>query len=221
MLISADPIKGQLTHLPSIPSSNPFPHVWAGNTQSPENPTWFEGRGDYVAFLRRETVNGAVDWVAKVVLPIHYRPDPTGKIEGRIGEKSNLGATQVVSLIRLVLSDDRRQNESEQELGQLLEEVAATSATLMAQASKSLTFDQRRAQIEEIVLNIKQGTSRGEIEKVFPQEDGGLSGPSETRYYAGAEVMVAVPFDQSGGNWNSQNRVNGMLRIYRSSPHFD
>jgi len=221
MLTAAEPIKGELTHLPSFPSTNPFPHIWAGNTQSLENPTWFEGQGDYVVFLRREVVNEVVDWVTKVALPIHYRPDPIGKIEGRIGEKSSLGATQVVGLLRLVLSDDQRQTAADQILGQLLKEVATTSATLMAQAPQSLAFDQRRTQIEAIVLNIKRGTSRGEIEKVFPQEDGGLSGPSETRYYAGSEVMVAVPFDQTGGAWKSQNRVNGTIRVYLSLPHFD
>jgi hypothetical protein len=221
MLISADPIRGQLTHLPSIPSSNPFPHIWAGNTQGLENPTRFEGRGEYLVFLRREEVNGGMDWVAKAVLPIHYRPDRTGKIEGRIGDKSSLEATEVVNLIRLAMSDERPQIDSDQKLAQLLEEVAATSAAQMDRAPQSLTFEQRRAQIEAIALNIKQGTLRSEIEKVFPEQDGGLSGPSETRYYVGSEVMVAVPFDQTGGSWNLQNRVNGTPRIYRSFQHVD
>jgi hypothetical protein len=219
MLISAEPIKGALTHLPSIPSSNPFPHIWAGNAQSLEYPTWFEGRGDYVAFMRREMVNGMLDWVTKAALPVHYRPDPNGKLEGRIGEKNSLGMAQLVSLLRQVLADDRPQMETDQALGRLMEEVAASSAARMAQGP--LTFDQRRAQIETVVVAIKQGMSRGDIVKIFPEEDGGLSGPDETRYYAGSQVMVAVPYDQTGGNWSSQNRVNGTLRIYRSSPHID
>jgi hypothetical protein len=54
-----------------------------------------------------------------------------------------------------------------------------------------------------------------------PQEDGGLSGPSSTRYYFGSEVMVEVPYDQTGGAWKQQNKMNGPIKVYRSLKHVD
>jgi len=71
------------------------------------------------------------------------------------------------------------------------------------------------------VSRIKQGTTRADMRKMFPQEDGGLSGPGSTRYYFGSEVMVEAPYDQTGGAWKPQNKVNGPIKVYRSLMHMD
>jgi hypothetical protein len=59
------------------------------------------------------------------------------------------------------------------------------------------------------------------VNKLFPHEDGGLSGPRATRYYAGDEVMVEVYYDQTGGNWKPENRVTDSPHIYRARQAMD
>ena len=68
---------------------------------------------------------------------------------------------------------------------------------------------------------IKIGTSRALIEKVFPVKDGGLMSFSLTRFYVGDGIMVDVPFDDYGGAGKPQNRVCGAVRVYLSALHTD
>jgi hypothetical protein len=64
-------------------------------------------------------------------------------------------------------------------------------------------------------------TSRKDIEKMFLQQNGGMSSPESTRYYLRSEVMVEVPFDQTGGARSQENKVNGPLKAYRSEMSSD
>ena len=75
--------------------------------------------------------------------------------------------------------------------------------------------------VADKVAVIKIGMRRREVEEKLQNQDGGASGPGSTRYYEGWEVMVEVPYDQTGGRWKPKNRVNGPVRIYRSRPHAD
>jgi hypothetical protein len=104
-------------------------------------------------------------------------------------------------------------------LDQLLT-VAALSPDSLATRAPA-TFEQRFVHIAPLAAGIRVGTRRADVEKVFRQRDGGLSVPSRQRYYAGSEVMVEAPFDETGGRWSSENRVTGPLRVWRSSMHFD
>ena len=83
------------------------------------------------------------------------------------------------------------------------------------------TYDQHAARVAEKTSSITNGMTRGEVEKILPNQDGGLQGPSTMRYYEGWEVMVEVPFDQTGGPWKPENHVNGTVRIYRGFPASD
>jgi hypothetical protein len=77
------------------------------------------------------------------------------------------------------------------------------------------------AQAKKLAAQIKPGTSRAAIEKLYPYQDGGLSSYELSRYYLGNGIMVDVPFDQQGGEGHKLNRVNGPLRVYLSPPHFN
>lgn len=81
--------------------------------------------------------------------------------------------------------------------------------------------EKRLAEVNATVERLKPGTSRAVVERIFTTKDGGLQGPSLTRYYMEPEVMIDVPYDKTGGNWSGENRVNGPVRVYRSMMHLD
>jgi hypothetical protein len=49
----------------------------------------------------------------------------------------------------------------------------------------------------------------------------GFQDRSSTQYFFGSEVMVEAPYDQTGGAWKPQNKVNGPIKVYRSLKHVD
>ena len=77
------------------------------------------------------------------------------------------------------------------------------------------TFEQHSSRVAEKTAAITNGMTRAEVEKILPAEDGGIQTPDIMRYYEGWEVMVDVPYDQAGGPWKPENRVNGPVHIYR------
>ncbi len=79
----------------------------------------------------------------------------------------------------------------------------------------------RMAQAKKQAAQVKPGTSRAAVEKLYPYQDGGAFSFELTHYYLGNGLMVDVPFDQHGGEGNRQNRVSGPLRVYLSPPHFN
>jgi hypothetical protein len=79
----------------------------------------------------------------------------------------------------------------------------------------------RMSEARRLAISIPVGTTRAQVEKVFTRPDGGLSGPSASRYFMGDEVMVEVPYDQTGGAWKPTNRVNGPIKVYRDDMHSD
>jgi hypothetical protein len=68
---------------------------------------------------------------------------------------------------------------------------------------------------------VMAGATRAQVEQVFTRPDGGISGPHASRYYMGDEVMVEVPYDQTGGAWKPTNRVTGPVKVYKSMFHAD
>lgn len=71
--------------------------------------------------------------------------------------------------------------------------------------------------MRERASRIKVGMTRAEVEQIFKTPDGGLQGTAGFRYYEDPEVMIEVPYDQTGGPWSNQKRVIGPVRIYRSA----
>ena len=84
-----------------------------------------------------------------------------------------------------------------------------------------MSYEARLAEVTERAARIKVGMERSEVEKIFLQGDGGLSGPNRSRYYEDPEVKIEVPFDETGGRWTPLNKVIGPVRIYRGRPFTD
>jgi len=219
-VVSVDPLKGDLGR---GAGTNRYPYIGADHRGFPGYPTWFAGKGEYLVFLHREFIEGKVVWATTAAFAIEYRPDRAGTIVGMpYGEEQDrraLSVDEVRTLLRRILSGDRIGSDAERALDQVLRAAALSGASLMAR--EPATFEQRFVQVKALAAGIRSGTRRADIEKVFPVQDGGVSGPGSTRYYAGSEVMVEVPFDQIGGAWSAGNRVTGPLRVYRSRMHID
>lgn len=92
---------------------------------------------------------------------------------------------------------------------------------LRVATSENVTHEQRLVEVKQRVAQITPGMTRAQVESWFKEKDGGLQGVSVTRYYEPPEVMIEVPFDQTGGDWSQENRVNGPIKVYRSLPHVD
>lgn len=88
-------------------------------------------------------------------------------------------------------------------------------------ARGKVTHEAKLAEVKEKVKRISLGMKRSEVEVLFPEKDGGIQGPSVSRYYEHPEVMIEIPFDRTGGNWSKNNRVTGPPKIYRSLRHID
>lgn len=218
---SADTLKGDLGH---GSETNRYPYIAADHRGASGLPTRFAGKGEYLVFLHRESVGGKVGWVTTAAFPIDYRPDSAGRVAGMLygsdeqtGQAMSIG--EVRTLLKRIVSGDRLGLDAERVLDALLRTAALSRPSLMTRAPA--TFEQRFAKIKLLAAGIRVGTRRADVEKVFPIQDGGISGPSSTRYYAGSEVMVEAPFDQTGGRWSPENRVTGPLSLYRSRMHFD
>jgi len=219
---SVDPLKGDLG-----PGSgtNRYPYIAADHRGFPGYPTWFARKGEYLVFLDRESLGGKVVWVTTAAFAIEYRPDRAGRIVGMLyGGDEQTGQARSVSEVRTLLghivSGDRFGPAAEQVLDPLLR-TAAILRSSSGGKNEPATFEQRFTQIKALAGGIMVGTRRSDVEKVFPLQDGGISGPSSTRYYTGSEVMVEAPFDQTGGARSPENRVTGPLSVYRSRMHTD
>ena len=97
------------------------------------------------------------------------------------------------------------------------------AAGILHEASPSQSSPQKvkLMQAKKQAAEVKRGTTRAAIEKLYPHSDAGLISYALSRYYLGDEVMVEVPFDNQGGAGSKQNRVNGPLRVYLSPPHYN
>jgi hypothetical protein len=215
-----DPLKGSLTR---DLRTKEFPWVRADRVGSSGYPTCFAGVGEYLVFLRIDQAGGAHPWTTIAVFPVEYQPDEEGRIVGAVtiskSTDKSLGVGQARTLLQSVAGGGTAGQEAAIILDQLLQNISP--ADFAASACGPLPHAQRMEQARRLVSRIKQGTTRADMRKIFPQEDGGFSGPGSTRYYFGSEVMVEAPYDQTGGAWKPQNKVNGPIKVYRSLKHVD
>src|SRR6266513_4794024 len=70
---------------------------------------------------------------------------------------------------------------------------------------------------ESLVEKIQPGLTRAGVETWLKEQDGGPQGIDSTRYYIQPDIIVEVPYDQTGGTWTSENRVSAPVRVIRSS----
>jgi hypothetical protein len=214
-----DSIKGNLGR---GPGTNRYPYVGADRLGESHYPTWFDRHNEYLVFLRHDVVGGKSAWATNAAFLIEYRPDSAGmivgKLDGREPGAAALGISAVRALLRRIVTGDRA-SEAALVLDPVLNDAASSRQAI--DARRVATFEERWQRAKALADAIRVGTRRADVEKIFREEDGGLSGPGSTRYYEGEEVMVEVPFDQRGGPWNSDNRVTGPLRVYRSRRHLN
>ncbi|SRR5258706_3831295 len=70
---------------------------------------------------------------------------------------------------------------------------------------------------ESVVAKIQPGLTRAGVETWLNDRDGGPQGTDSTRYYIHPDIIVEVPYDQTGGTWTPENRVSAPVRIIRRS----
>lgn len=104
---------------------------------------------------------------------------------------------------------------------QLVPNTASLQGDSNATSSETLIYEAKLEEVKKKAERITIGMKRAEVEQLFRVKDGGVEGPSISRYYEHPEVMINIPFDQTGGNWSPDNRVTGEPNIYRSLRHLD
>jgi hypothetical protein len=82
-------------------------------------------------------------------------------------------------------------------------------------------FELRVGEIQKRIAEFPFGTQRNQVEDFFKTKDGGLSTVSKTRYFEMPGILVDVPYDDSGGQYSSKNRVNGVIRIHKGCRSLD
>jgi hypothetical protein len=89
--------------------------------------------------------------------------------------------------------------------------VAAIPQSLQAdQATSSAAW-------ESLVSKIQPGLTRAGVESWLNEMDGGPQGIDSTRYYLQPDIIVEVPYDQTGGTWTPENRVTAPAHVIRRS----
>jgi len=219
-LNEVDSLKGDLAR---DSRTNQYPWIRADHVGISEYPTCFAAVGEYLVFLRDDKENKEHPWSVIAAFPIEYEPDDEGRIMSMVvfskENRETLDIGRARLLLQAIASGDKAGQEASSVIDPLLQR--AISTDYRAIACTPPTHEQRIQQARRLVSKIKQGTIRADIEKMFPQQDGGLSGPGSTRYYLGSEVMVEALYDQTGGAWKPQNKLNGPIRVYRSLMHMD
>lgn len=107
------------------------------------------------------------------------------------------------------------------EFGGMFSIRAGSTVGLLASRPAVTITQARMALAQKLAGAITPNTTRADVEKIFPQSDGGLVSSERGRYYFGSEIMVDVPYDANGGPFQPENRVNGPLRVYHDSMHSD
>jgi hypothetical protein len=54
---------------------------------------------------------------------------------------------------------------------------------------------------------------RSDVEALFPESRGGIQGQTMTIYHQYLGAKVEVPFNNNGGSFSDENRVNGEARV--------
>lgn len=219
-LYNIDSFKGELKR---DPESKQFPWVYAGQERHTRYPTWFPQKAEYLVFLRYQEVESKEVLATIAAFHVEYRPDEAGGVVGKVfagnTNEESLDAQQVRNVLEILVKGGHLSGEKRKAVDFFLQ--AAVLPEGVSSQPASVPFEERFREAKKVAVSVRIGTTRKDIEKIFPQEDGGLSGPGSTRYYLGSEVMVEVPFDQTGGAWNQENKVNGPVKVYRSLMHLD
>ena len=197
-------------------------------------PTRFGDWGEYLVFLHGPGPGSSPRWTTLAAYRVDYHPESLGGVF-RLGADDAVGlltsgtalvpSRPVVTLREAQRWMRRLVNEQPLASGDEARMNAFFRSSLLSkEASRSRavpTRTERLAAAQRLAEAVPLGMTRAQVEKIFPQSDGGAFGPDQWRYYFGSEVMIAVPYDTSGGPFQPENRVNGPLRVYHSMMHYD
>jgi hypothetical protein len=216
VLHRVDALKGALKPNPAWQGALPWIHA------KPARPgrylAAYPKRGDYLVFLRRAPDGEGERWTTTASFHLDYRPDAKGRIEGRIiaghERPQSVPVATIRQLLRRIIAVRPDAPSAARTLDPILKRASLFGTRNL---ERSVPHPVRLREIAKMAIKIRRGTLRSDVEKMFPEEDGGISGPGSTRYYVGSEVMVEAPYAQSRG----VTRVSGPLRVYRSFPHYD
>ena len=233
LLTSAEGIKGGLSR---NFGNNQYPWIKADHAGHAGYPTRFGERGEYLVFLHKTGTGSAERWTTLVAYRIQYYPDipgeafsPTGSDVIGIIENSPAilpppsRTTLTISEVRLWL-DRLTLGRPLFQRDQDRMDAFFRASLLTNEAAHNLslpTHEERLALATELAEAVTPGTTRAQVEKIFPQSDGGAVGSDRGRYYFGSEVMIDVPYDTNGGPFAPDNKVAGPLRVYRDMMHLD
>ena len=232
-LSHAEVIKGTLAR---DFGNNQYPYIEADHAGVSGYPTRFGEAGEYLVFLHKTGTGPSARWTTLAAYRVQYRPYSLGGLPGLeadsvIGLLTPGTAPSSSALQPVVTGTEARRWLGRLALGQPLpaRDEAKMNAffhasLLSAEASKSRatpTHEERLAVAQELAEAVPIGMTRAQVEKIFPQSDGGIVSSDQGRYYFGSEIMVNVPFDTSGGPFQPENRVKGPLRVYRDTMHYD
>jgi hypothetical protein len=199
-----------------------YPWVSADRVSVSGYPTAFSRSGTSLVFLRRETGNGKETWTTTAAFPVNYRLNEDGQIVGTLWSGSN-GEEMSALQIRTVLEQALQGSAPSAEL-QLLDRrfrQAAASQCAPDGSLKSVSPEGRLREVQRLAPGIKVGTTRADVEKMFPELNGGLCDVGIGCYYVEPEVRVDVPYDDTGGFWSPANKVVGPVKVYQGSPLLD
>lgn len=175
-------------------------------------------------------------WTTLAAYRIDYHPEGLGGVFGPRADDavglltSGAALTPPPSLPILTLMEARRwlgrlalgqplTAQDEAKMNAFFHASLLSRETSLNQATPSRA--ERLAVAQKLADAVPLGMTRAQVEKIFPQSDGGLISSGEGRYYFGSEVMIDVLYDASGGPFQPENRVSGPLRVYRDSMHYD
>lgn len=206
IISNAEPFKGALTHI----TPTQFSYIHAAKSESSPTPTWFAERAEYLVFLKQGSKQGEPYWTTRAAYRVEYQPDASGVVSGRVFNRA------------MAIDDARKLIQKECSTGLPVPSAETEIAPLLALGGHEppTTYEDTVKRARTLIAGIKQGTTRGDIEKIFRQQDGGAMG-SVNRYYVGNNVMIHVPYDTTGGLLSPKNRLDGEVTITRSMMHYD
>lgn len=173
-------------------------------------------RATALVFARPGDMVGRPGWVALAVFPVRYTPGPGKRMRGALGGGLYGSRTLALGEVRRLLPAAVR---GDRDAAGRLDPVLAGISQAIDALSYPLKHEPLLADTRALAKSVERGTTRAEVETLFPQEDGGLSALTSSRYYRAAEVMVKVPYEVGGGGGRGMDRVKGPLRVYRDGFH--
>jgi hypothetical protein len=67
--------------------------------------------------------------------------------------------------------------------------------------------------ISLLKAQIRPGLRRSDVEKLLPHRQPGAQPAASTWYAQDPDTLIEVPYDETGGAWTGENRVNGPILI--------